>query len=86
MGLACFIFRFLRRPQYERHGKAIDKIRAGYLLTEVCSLTDSVVESWTQFAQRGGSRKLDPETEYAPEFSERWKLSINVPSLSSHDE
>lgn len=72
--------------EYEQHGKAIDKVRAGYLLTEVCGLTDSVVESWTQFAQRGGSRKLDPETEYAPEFSERWKLSINVPSLADYDE
>jgi predicted transcriptional regulator of viral defense system len=72
--------------EYERHGKAIDKVRAGYLLTEVCGLTDPVVESWVQFAQRGGSRKLDPEVEYAPEFSERWKLSINVPSLAGHDE
>ena len=72
--------------EYERHGKTIDKVRAGYLLTEVCGLTDSVVESWLQFAQRGGSRKLDPEAEYAPEFSERWKLSLNVPSLAGHDE
>ncbi|MBK8320429.1 MAG: hypothetical protein IPP59_07660 [Betaproteobacteria bacterium] len=72
--------------EYERHGKAIDKVRAGYLLTEVCGLTDSVVESWLQFAQRGGSRKLDPEAEYAPDFSERWKLSLNVPSLVGHDE
>lgn len=72
--------------EYERHGRAIDKVRAGYLLTEVCGLTNSVVESWTQFAQRGGSRKLDPEAEYATEFSERWKLSINVPSLVEYDE
>jgi predicted transcriptional regulator of viral defense system len=72
--------------EYERHGKAIDKVRAGYLLTEICNLTDSVVENWSQFAQRGGSRKLDSETEYAPEFSERWKLSINVPSLTRYDE
>lgn len=68
--------------EYERHGTAIDKIRAGYLLTEVCGLADAVVDTWVQFAQRGGSRKLDPEAEYAPEFSERWKLSINVPSLA----
>ncbi len=72
--------------EYERHGKAIDKVRAGYLLTEVCGVKDLVVESWTRFAQRGGSRKLDPEVEYAPEYSERWKLSINVPSLAGYDE
>lgn len=72
--------------EYEQHGRAIDKVRAGYLLTEVCGLTNSVVESWAQYAQRGGSRKLDPEAEYATEFSERWKLSINVPSLMEHDE
>lgn len=70
--------------EYERHGKAIDKVRAGYLLTEVCGLSNPIVDTWAQFAQRGGSRKLDPEVEYAAEFSERWKLSINVPSLTVH--
>lgn len=68
----------------ERHGKAIDKVRAGYLLTEVCRIQDPIVESWSQYAQRGGSRKLNPEAEYTSEFSDRWKLSINVPSLASH--
>lgn len=71
--------------EYERHGKAIDKVRLGYLLTEVCKIEDPVVEGWSKFAQRGGSRKLDPEAEYSPDFSERWKLSINVPSLIRSD-
>ena len=26
----------------------------------------------------GGARKLDPDADYAPEFSERWMISINV--------
>jgi predicted transcriptional regulator of viral defense system len=68
--------------EIERHGKPIDKVRAGYLLTEVCGQTLPVIENWVTYAQRGGSRKLDPDSEYFPTFSDRWKLSINVPSLN----
>jgi predicted transcriptional regulator of viral defense system len=69
--------------EVERHGKPIDKVRAGYLLTEVCRLHHPVIDTWLDYAQRGGSRKLDPEGEYLPTFSERWMLSINVPSLTT---
>lgn len=72
--------------EVERHGEPIDKVRAGYVLSEVCHLTSDIIERWVRFAQRGGSRKLDPESEYAAAYSERWKLSLNVPSLSSHDD
>lgn len=65
----------------DRHGRAIDKMRAGFLLTQVCGLEHSTVSSWQSLATRGGSRKLDPGAGYSPEFSERWMLSINVPSL-----
>ncbi|MCD8505601.1 MAG: hypothetical protein LRY53_11575 [Burkholderiaceae bacterium] len=65
----------------DRHGRAIDKVRAGFLLTQVCGLEHPVISRWESFAKRGGSRKLDPDEGYAPEFSERWMLSINVPSL-----
>jgi predicted transcriptional regulator of viral defense system len=65
----------------DRHGTPIDKVRAGYVLTEVCQLSLPIVDSWKSFAQRGGSRKLDPDAEYAADYSENWKLSLNVPLL-----
>lgn len=65
-----------------RHGQPIDKVRAGFVITEVCQLDSPVVGEWEKLAQRGGSRKLDAENEYAPVYSERWQLSINVPSLT----
>lgn len=69
--------------EIERHGKPIDKVRAGYLLTEVCKLQNPAIDQWASLAQRGGSRKLDPNEEFSPHHSERWQLSINVPSLIS---
>lgn len=67
--------------EIDRHGKAIDKVRAGYILEEVCKLSHPILEQWVSFAQRGGSRKLNPKEEYTHTHSERWELSINVPSL-----
>ena len=67
--------------EINQHGLAIDKVRAGYLLSEVCKLNHPAITDWLKFAQRGGSRKLDPDGEYAPDFSDQWKLSLNVPSL-----
>lgn len=69
--------------EIDRHGQPIDKVRAGFVITEVCRLTSPIVDGWEKFAQRGGSRKLDAENEYAPVYSERWQLSINVPALAS---
>lgn len=63
------------------HGTLIEKARAGYLLEKVCCKVDPVIDGWASTVQRGGSRKLDPQAEYSPFFSERWALSINVPSL-----
>ena len=67
--------------EIDRHGQPIDKVRAGYLISEVCQLDTPVLASWQLLAQRGGSRKLDPDGEYTPNYSERWQLSINVASL-----
>lgn len=66
----------------DRHGTGIDKVRAGYVLEEVCGLgpdDDERIGKWREkYVQRGGSRKLDPTGEYAPEYSEKWCLSINI--------
>jgi len=67
--------------EIERHGNAVEKVRAGYLLDEVSGLSHPLIDTWVTHAQRGGSRMLDPQAEYASHYSEKWKLSINVPSL-----
>ena len=67
--------------EIDRHGNAVEKVRAGYLLDEVCHLSHPLIDGWTKHAQRGGSRMLDPQAEYAAQYSEKWMLSVNVPSL-----
>lgn len=67
--------------EIERHGNAVEKVRAGYLLDEVCRLSHPLIDGWTEYAQRGGSRMLDPKADYASHYSQKWKLSINVSSL-----
>lgn len=67
--------------EVDKNGTSVEQARAGYLLEMVCGLSDPSINTWAFKAQRGGSRKLDPQAEYAPFFSERWALSVNVPSL-----
>lgn len=64
--------------EIDRHGKAIEKARAGYLLEDHCHIKDERIEAWATHARRGGSRKLDPSKEYSEVFSERWCLSLNA--------
>ena len=71
--------------EVDRHGAPIDKVRVGFVLEEVCQLSSPVLNQWAVHAQRGGSRKLDADAEYSPDYSEKWKLSINVPSLTVKD-
>jgi predicted transcriptional regulator of viral defense system len=62
----------------DRHGNQIDKVRAGYILEEICGQKESEINNWIRFVQRGGSRKLDPTEEYSSTYSEKWCLSINI--------
>ena len=65
-------------PVIDKHGKIIDKMRAGYILEEQCNIKNNQIDQWQKLAQRGGSRKLDPTQEYSHIYSEKWCLSINV--------
>lgn len=63
----------------EEVGTAIAKVRAGYLFDELLAEgNDARVQSWVRFAQRGGSRVLDPTKGFSRAHSEKWMLSINV--------
>ncbi|MEW6267656.1 MAG: hypothetical protein AB1641_31680 [Thermodesulfobacteriota bacterium] len=64
--------------EVDRHGKNIDKVRAGYVLEEHCRLNSERFEPWRRLVQRGGSRKLDPAGEYRETYSARWCLSLNI--------
>ncbi|HQR15668.1 MAG TPA: hypothetical protein PLZ37_14005 [Nitrospira sp.] len=64
--------------EIDRHGTLIDKARAGYVLDERCGITgNATIEKWATTVQRGGSRKLDPLSEYSSRYSARWCLSLN---------
>ncbi len=56
----------------------IATVRAGYLLSELLGLENPVFSEWEAFSQRGGSRKLDPDSEYVPKHSRRWGISLNA--------
>ena len=62
----------------DQNGSQIEKIRAGYILEEICGIRHFIIESWLQFVQRGNSRKLDPAKEFSSKYSERWCLSLNL--------
>ena len=64
--------------ELDQHGAPIDKVRAGFILEDICHMRDARIDAWVVFAARGGSRKLDPGADYEPTFSERWMLSINA--------
>jgi len=64
--------------EIENNGKQIDKVRAGYILDEICGLEHDYSDNWLQFVQRGGSRKLDPGRNYSSEYSKKWCISLNT--------
>jgi predicted transcriptional regulator of viral defense system len=64
--------------EVDQHGVPIDKVRAGYVLEELCALSHPSFAEWQTHAARGGSRRLVAANEYAPTYSERWALSLNA--------
>lgn len=64
--------------ELDRHGNAIEKARAGYLLEEYGHIQDEKINEWAKHVQRGGSRKLNPEAPFRETYSEKWCLSLNV--------
>jgi len=64
--------------EVDQHGGPIDKVRAGYVLEELCGLKHPSFAEWQTHAARGGSRRLVAANEYASKYSERWALSLNA--------
>ncbi len=64
--------------EIDAYGSKIERVRAGFIFEELCKLQNPIINSWEQYAQRGGSQKLDSSNKYSPIFSEKWCLSINV--------
>jgi predicted transcriptional regulator of viral defense system len=65
--------------EIDRNGNKIEKVRAGYIIEERCGFKNNeTIDKWKSFAQRGGSRKLDPNNEYSSKYSEAWCLSLNI--------
>jgi predicted transcriptional regulator of viral defense system len=65
--------------EIDRNGNKIEKVRSGYIMEERCNIRNNPrIEKWKENAQRGGSRKLDPNNDYYPNFSKSWCLSINI--------
>jgi predicted transcriptional regulator of viral defense system len=52
--------------------------RVGFLL-EHMQLTAPILEDWAKNSVRGSSARLIANLDFAPVYSERWNLSINVP-------
>lgn len=67
--------------EVDQHGKEIEKARIGFLLEIFAGVTDETLNKWAMKVQRGGSRKLDPNNEFEPQYSERWCISLNIPDI-----
>lgn len=61
--------------ELDLNGSKIDKVRAGFILEEVCSVCDPRMASWLELAALSGSRKLNAASDYGPQFFKPWMLS-----------
>lgn len=68
----------------ERFDIVLLRQRVGYLLEEL-GLSHERLETWRRQSHRGGSSKLAGTEPFAPEFSERWNLSLNAPVDLLHE-
>ncbi len=66
--------------ELDHHGNRVEQARVGYLLERADPdlASHPTLQRWAASVTRGGSRKLDPASDYSDHFSERWALSINV--------
>jgi predicted transcriptional regulator of viral defense system len=64
--------------EVDEFSSKIVKVRAGYIFTEKLNIEKPEISRWEAYAQRGGSRKLDPFSDYVAKFSDRWMISINI--------
>lgn len=62
----------------DKLGDPITKVRAGYIIEEIIGKHHDVMDNWLDFAQRGGSRRLDPQKPYGSTYSEKWMIATNV--------
>lgn len=63
----------------DRMDQAILRQRAGFLVEQL-GFTHPRVDDWMRRAVRGSSAKLVANRDFASRFSERWNLSLNVPT------
>jgi predicted transcriptional regulator of viral defense system len=61
-----------------KFGSSIAKVRAGYIIDEWLGVRSALVDEWVVYAQRGGSRLLDPKKPYGAKWSEKWMMAINA--------
>ena len=64
--------------EIEAHGTKIEQARAGYLIENEARLKHNMLDKWASQVSRGGTRKLDPSTDFSERFSERWSISLNA--------
>lgn len=64
--------------ELDKSGNKIDRSRAGYIMDEVLGIKHPAIDKWKLEVMRGGSRKLSPENDFSPNYSEVWCLSLNL--------